>query len=130
LQKLPHPDGEVTVAESRAIEDPSCARMMQPAISQGLDRKGTVCMDIFLHYSKSSETSGENIHLKNRTKRLKMQMLDAFMHGPTVVLGLSGFEGPELGCSQWTGEKNACWTHKFSESQMPGLFQLLLLDLA
>ena len=87
-------------------------------------------MTIFLHYSKNSETSGENVCLKKGSKRLKMQMLYLFIHWPTVALGLPGLEGPGLGCSQHAGEQSARWMLKFSEGWMPGPLQLLLVDLA
>lgn len=72
-----------------------------------------MCMAVFRHYSKSSETSGENFCLKKGGKRLKMQMLYPLVHWPTVALGLPGLEGPGLGCSQPAGEQSACWTLKF-----------------
>lgn len=88
-----------------------------------------MCMAIFLHYSKSSETSGENVHLKKGSKRLKMQMLYPFIHWLTVALVLPCLEGPGLGCSQHAGEQSARWMLKFSEGWMPGPLLLLLADL-
>lgn len=76
------------VAGIQGIEDPTCARVMQSGILQGLDRKGTLCVAIFLHSSKSSETSGENIHLKKGSKRLKM--LYPFTYQPTEAPDLPG----------------------------------------
>lgn len=75
-------------ARIQGIEDPSCARMMLSGILQGLDRKGTSCTAIFLHYSKSSETSGGNIHCKKGSKRLKM--LYPFTHWPAEALDVLG----------------------------------------
>lgn len=85
---------------------------MHPGISQGLDRKGAKCMAIFLHSLKTSETSGDNVHLKNGST----QNADAVS---IYTLANSSSWLARLGCSQHAGEQSARRTLKSGEGWMP-----------